>query len=142
MMETHMKNDTFRPFQLVLVRDSAEATWEGGIYSHWCEEEQRHYTTDGHSYCEIIPYIAETSSLLGTDDSYTPHVCDEHKKFSFGEMVEWFSAQEQRYVLGVFLCGYTTDSGIQGAIIGTEIGTTCNVFQENIRHLCCRAHMG
>jgi hypothetical protein len=134
-----MEYGTFKPFQLVLVRDSDQDIWEGGIYSHWCEEKQCHYTTDGRVHHEVLPYMAETSYLLGTDREFTPSTETERKNFNFGEVVEWFSEQERRYILGVFLCGYTTDSGAHGAVIGTEIGMTCNVFMDNIRHLGCQA---
>ena len=59
----------FKPFDRVLVRDSDDAAWVPGFYSHASGRIDVHYTSIlNHSYAQCIPYEGN-EHLAGTADA-------------------------------------------------------------------------
>lgn len=66
-----MKKHQFKPFDQVLVRDYDDDPWRAMHYSHFNNEQQRHYCASSY-WNQCIPYNEETKHLLGTTKPYTP----------------------------------------------------------------------
>lgn len=59
----------FKPFDQVLVRDYDDDPWRAMHYSHFNNEQQRHYCASSY-WNQCIPYNENTAHLLGTCEPY------------------------------------------------------------------------
>lgn len=66
-----MEKHQFKPFDKVLVRDYDDDPWCATHYSHFNNEQQRHYCTSSY-WNQCVPYNENTAHLLGTTKAYTP----------------------------------------------------------------------
>lgn len=78
-----MHEDSFEPFQKVLVRDSDRDNWRCGFFSHMRERMAFKYVATSDVWEQCIPYEGN-ESLVGTSDSPTPP----EPEFRFGDHVE------------------------------------------------------
>ena len=88
-----MKNNNFKPFDKVLVRDSNFRPWRATFYSHQSDENTHTCTSGNWNYC--IPYNEQTAHLLGTTNEYEPKEPKEWEvRSSNGLFVEKFTSTE------------------------------------------------
>ena len=64
-----MEKHQFKPFDKVLVRDYNDDPWRAMHYSHFNDEQQRHYCSSSY-WNRCIPYNENTAHLLGTCEPY------------------------------------------------------------------------
>ena len=91
-----MKNNNFKPFDKVLVRDYNEQPWKCGIFSDYINDEEKYkYRCVGTAYAQCIPYNEQTAHLLGTTNKYEPEESKEWEvRSSNGLFIEKFTSTE------------------------------------------------
>lgn len=77
------KQNQFKPFDKILVRDSDQSNWKVGIFSHY-DEKSNTYVCVGSYYTQCIPYNEETQHLIGTCKPYQPKVKETTYKVTYG----------------------------------------------------------
>lgn len=87
-----MKKHQFKPFDQVLVRDYDDDPWRAMHYSHFNNEQQRHYCASSY-WNQCIPYNEETAHLLGTTNPYGK-TKKWHVSSHFGNFEEEFDDEE------------------------------------------------
>lgn len=64
-----MKQNQFKPFDQVLVRDADNCIWKASFYSHYEKKSAMHVCV-GSYYAQCIPYNENTKHLVGTTKPY------------------------------------------------------------------------
>lgn len=89
-----MKKHQFKPFDQVLVRDYDDDPWRAMHYSHFNNEQQRHYCASSY-WMQCIPYNENTAHLLGTNKPYEePEPKVWHVINPSGSFDEMYTAEE------------------------------------------------
>ena len=92
-----MEKHQFKPFDLVLVRNSDKDKWLINHYGYETTgiEHQLHICSAGAGFYQCIPYNEETAHLIGTTDSYKKPEPKEWKICSNdGTYVDKFTSSE------------------------------------------------
>ena len=90
-----MKNNNFKPFDKVLVRDNNAQPWRCGIFSNYINDEEKFkYRCVGAIYTQCIPYNEETKHLLGTTNDYQKQEPKEYHVWTTGTFNQWFTKAE------------------------------------------------
>lgn len=94
-----MSEVTFKPYQLVLVRDSKNQVWSATFFSHeQHSEDSLIYVCSGLPWNYCIPYEGN-EHLVGTTNSPTPP----EPEFRFGDKVEVRDGDSQEWRKAIFL---------------------------------------
>ena len=67
---TIKKEDDFKPFDKVIVRNTPTSSWKAELFSNYADDPMFFYQCISNRYVYCFPYNEETAKLIGTTDNY------------------------------------------------------------------------